>query len=99
MQNPKVIHLVSNSFMHPKNTASSFKVSYNVPFDLTGKNVALIDIGLTKSSSNVLNETIAIKSHIPPLKKYSTVISNNVTLIASEEINTWENFFKYLAHR
>ena len=96
MQNSKVIHLVSNSFTHPKNTASSFKVSYNVPFDLTGKKVALIDIGLTKSSSNVLNETIAIKSHIPPLKKYSTVISNNATLIASEEINTWEKFFQVL---
>ena len=49
-----------------------------------------------KSSSNVLNETIAIKSHIPPLKKYSMVINNNVTLVASEEINTWENFFQVL---
>ena len=84
MQNSKVIHLMSNSFMHPKNTASSFKVSYNIPFDLTGKKLLLsIDIGLMKLSSNVLNETIAIKSHIPPLKKNSTVISNNVTLITS----------------
>ena len=49
-----------------------------------------------QSSSNVLNETIAIKSHIPPLKKYSTVISSNVTLIMSEEIDTWEKFFQVL---
>ena len=96
MQNFKVVHLVSNSFTHPGNTASFFKVSYNVPFNLTGKKVALIDIGLTKSSSNVLNETIAIKSHIPPLKKYSTIISNNATLIAAEEINIWERFFQVL---
>ena len=41
----KVIYLVSNSFTHPKNTASSFKVRYNVPFDLTGTKVALIEIG------------------------------------------------------
>ena len=39
---------------------------------------------------------IAIKLHILPLKKYSTVISNNTTLIASEETNTWENFFQAL---
>ena len=96
MQNSKVIHLVSNSFTHTENIASSFKVSYNVPFDLTGKKVARTDIGLTKSSSNVLNETITIKSHIPPTKKYNTAVSNNATLIASEEINTWENFFQVL---
>ncbi len=93
MQNSRVLHLVSNSFTHPDNTASSFKVSYNVPFDLTGKKVALIDVGLTKSGSNVLNEAITIKSHIPPTKKYSTFVRNNATHIVSEERSPWEKFF------
>ena len=97
MQNPQVIHLVSNSFTHPDNTANSFKVSYNVPFDLTDKKVALIEASLTKSNANVLNEAIIVKSHRPPVKKYAGFMTNNVSHIASEDVSSWEKFFQLLA--
>ena len=54
----KLLHLVSNSFTHPENSASSFKVSYNVPFDLRGRKIALMDATLTKAQDNVLQEKI-----------------------------------------
>ena len=56
MNHTKVLHLLSNSFTHPENTASSFKVSYNVPFDLRGRKIALVDATLTKAQDNVLQE-------------------------------------------
>ena len=62
----KVLHLVSNSFTHPENTASSFKVSYIVPFDLWGRKIALVDATLTKAQDNVLQEKI------PFTKSYKT---------------------------
>ena len=56
MNHAKVLHLVSNSFTHPKNTDSSFKVSYNVLFDLRGRKIALVDATLTKAQDNVLQK-------------------------------------------
>ena len=68
MDTAKVIHLVSNAPEHPENTSNSFKVSYNVPFDLAKKQVALIDATITKARGNVDDE----KSHLhllPSMKK------------------------------
>ena len=58
MNPTKVFHLVSNFFTHPENNTSSFKVSYNVPFDLRGRKIALVDATLTKAQDNVLQEKI-----------------------------------------
>ena len=58
MNNSSVIHLVNNAPEHPENTAAQFKVSYNLPFDLTGKKIALIDASFTKAQNNVLGEKL-----------------------------------------
>ena len=63
MNHTKVLHLICNSFTHPKNTASSFKVSYNVPFDLRGRKIALVDATLTKAQENVLQEKLHLRNH------------------------------------
>ena len=54
----KVIHLVSDVNEHPENTAADFKVSFNTPFSLKGKRIALIDATLTKSNFNIWNDGI-----------------------------------------
>ena len=56
-----VIHLASNATEHPENTAAQSKVSYNTPFDLTGKKVALIDASFTKAQNNVLGEKLLLQ--------------------------------------
>ena len=56
MESSPVIHLVSNSLTHLDNTASKFKITCNVPFDLSGKQIALVDATLTKTLSNVVDE-------------------------------------------
>ena len=61
MNTSPVIHLVSNSLAHPENMASNFKVSYNVPFDLCGKHVALVDATFTKLQPHILQESITFK--------------------------------------
>ena len=68
MDTSQVVHLVSNSPLHPENTASNFKVSYNVPFDFHGKRVVLVDVAFTKSQPNILQENITFK-FLPKNKK------------------------------
>ena len=58
MNQIKVLHLVSNSLTHPENSANSFKVSYNAPFDLRRRKITLVDVTLTKAQDNVLQENI-----------------------------------------
>ena len=100
MNHTKVLHLVSNSFTHPENTASSFKVSYNVPFDLRGRKIALVDATLTKAQDNVLQEKITFtksyktkKRPIKKLKKFNHA-SHLITLPNIE--NSWDNLFKLM---
>ena len=68
MEKSNIIHLVSNAPEHPENTASQFKVSYNTPFDLTGKKIALIDASFTKAQNNVLGEQVTLSMFGPPIK-------------------------------
>ena len=100
MNHTKVLHLVSNSFTHPENTASSFKVSYNVPFDLRGRKIALVDATLTKAQDNVLQEKITFtksyktkKRPIKKLKKFNHA-SHLITLPNIE--NSWNNLSKLM---
>ena len=101
MNQIKVLHLVSNSFTHPENTASSFKVSYNVPFDLSGRKIALVDATLTKAQDNVLQEKITLtksyklkKRQVKKLKKFNQA-SHLVTLPHIE--SSWNNLFNLIA--
>ena len=100
MNHTKALHLVRNSFTHPKNTASSFKVSYSVPFDLWGRKIALVDATLTKAQDNVLQEKITFtksyktkKCPIKKLKKFNHT-SHLITLPNIE--NSWDNLFKLM---
>ena len=89
MNNSSVIHLVNNAPEHPENTAAQFKVSYNLPFDLTGKKIALIDASFTKAQNNVLGEKITVKSYSDPIK-----FVKNLTYASTD---TWTDetvFFK-----
>ena len=72
MEPPQVIHLVSNAPEHPENTASKFKVSYNLPFSLKNKKIALIDATFTKSQQNVLEEKIKFQFDETPKSYYRT---------------------------
>ena len=96
----KVLHLVSNSFSHPENTASSFKVSYNVPFDLRGRKVALVDATLTKAQENVLQEKITFTKFYK-VKKSQTITSkkfnqaSHLSALPNVE-SSWINLFKLL---
>ena len=83
MNNSNVIHLVNNAPEHPENTAAQFKVSYNTPFDLTGKKIALIDASFTKAQNNVLGEKITIKSYAHPIKA--------CTLLTTASTDAWTN--------
>ena len=84
MNQSQVIHLVSNSLTHPENTASNFKVSYNVPFDLTGKKIALVDATLTKSQPNVLQEKFEF-SFFDKTKKATKPTLGALTLPAQDK--------------
>ena len=92
MNTSPVIHLVSNSLAHPENTASNFKVSYNVPFDLRGKRVALVDATFTKSQPNILQESITFKFH-PKNKKSDTTIQVNLAPDQTEPLRSMVNMF------
>ena len=84
MNTSPVIHLLSNSLAHPENMASNFKVSYNVPFDLRGKHIALVDATFTKSQPNILQESITFKFH-PKNKKSDTTIQVNLAPDQTEQ--------------
>ena len=90
MDSSKVIHLVSNAPEHPENTSSSFKVSYNVPFDLTGKQIALVDATVTKAKANVDNEKITFtftpkyEKRKGPMKSYNITAGANGTTSAEQ---------------
>jgi hypothetical protein len=73
MDTCNVVHLVSNSHIHPDNKSHEFKVSFNQPFDLSGKQVALTDITLTKSQPNVLNEKITFSFQTPKPKASTNI--------------------------
>ena len=92
MNTSPVIHLVSNSLAHPENTASNFKVSYNVPFDLRGKRIALVDATFTKSQPNILQESITFKFH-PKNKKSDTTIQVNLAPDQTEPLRSMVNMF------
>ena len=51
---------VSNDPKNPGNTASDFRVTYNSPVDMTGKQMALTSVTLTKSQPNVVDETVEL---------------------------------------
>ena len=100
MNQIKVLHLVSNSFTHGENTASSFKVSYNVPFDLRGRKIALVDATLTKAQDNVLQEKMTFtksykikKRQVKTMKKFNQA-SHLITLPNIE--NSWSNLIKLM---
>ena len=61
-----MIHLVSNSKTYDNNKPNDFKINYNTPFDLTGKQVALVDATFTKSHLNVMEEKIKFTFTRPP---------------------------------
>ena len=82
-----IIHLVSNSLAHPENMASNFKISYNEPFDLCGKRVALVDATFTKSQPNILQESKA-----PMANKLYTPYSIHCLLTANQVLCKWLKF-------
>ena len=95
MASPQVIHLVSNDLEHPENTAAKFKVSYNVPFDLKGKKIALIDATFTKSQENVKEEAITFEF----LNRQRTDISQKFTFTPAlkpwdSSLTNMKDFFK-----
>ena len=99
MASPQVIHLVSNASEHPENTAAKFKVSYNVPFDLKGKKIALIDATFTKSQDNVKEEGIKFEF----LRRQKTNISEKINFSPIKQpwdssIANMQDFFKRFTH-
>ena len=93
MDTAKVIHLVSNAPEHPENTSNSFKVSYNVPFDLTGKQVALIDATVTKARGNVDDEKLTITFTSGSTKEIAAKIEGPLVSPTFRDAPFIKNFF------
>ena len=93
MDTAKVIHLVSNAPEHPENTSNSFKVSYNVPFDLTGKQIALIDATVTKARGNVDDEKLTITFASGSTKEIATKIEGPLVSPTFRDAPFIKNFF------
>ena len=99
MENSKVIHLVSNSLKHPENTATNFKISYDVPFDLRGKKLALVDASFTKMNWNIVDEEIVF--HFPGQEGTATFIIPNLydKIVDSENLSQPVRISKHLYNR
>jgi hypothetical protein len=95
MQSSSVLHLVSNSLTHADNTAESFKVSYNVPFDLTGKKISLTNATLTKAQPNVLEEKITLNK-VVAAEVVGVLDHRNFAILKGESATAtrpdWETF-------
>ena len=94
MDDPKVIHLVSNATEHPENTAGRFKVTFNNTFNLSGKKVALTDVTLTKSNENVKEEKLQFH-----FKSKPTFVTTFFRPLKPRKNEVWTNptdFFKRL---
>lgn len=87
MNNVQVLHLVSNSTTFPSNTANEFKINFNTPFDLTGKQVALVNATMTKAQSNIMEEKISFKFFPPrgPLVAKDFAPGESSDLITEEQ--------------
>jgi hypothetical protein len=83
MEEAEVFYLTSNSSLHPENSASDFKVSFNAPFDLTGQSIGLVDATVTKAQSNVMGEKISFNF----FEERAHVIEMNFARIPREPLN------------
>lgn len=91
MASAGVRYLVSNSLTHPDNTPGNFKISYNEPFDMTGKKIALVNATLTKSAYNVFNEAMTVT--FPPLKE-KVLPARIITINSPENFRKHTNFIE-----
>ena len=95
-KNSRVLYLASNSSHHPENTASSFKVTFNEPFNLAGKEIALISASLTKAQQNVLDETVEIeKKTVRVTIEHDDVVHTNISLLTPRETKPVKDFKEF----
>ena len=94
MENQDVLILSSNSMTHAQNKAERFMVNYNVPFDMTGKKVALVSATMTKSQPNITDED-AIEIVFPQVK-FNPSTSNfkhDLTEFKGEGVESWKGAY------